>query len=152
MRQSEAAVALIRQVRDGQTHWLAQWNDKWGAFNFIAGHRRPDETFRECLVREIAEELHLSEGTDYRVSAEPPIHLEFVDFSQSTQTQTHYIMELFNVELNPEVHPRVESNSANRWLSAAEIEAGQTQDGQPVSATMKRLHKMTGTFSESRRS
>jgi 8-oxo-dGTP pyrophosphatase MutT (NUDIX family) len=139
MRQSEAAVALIRLVRDGQTHWLAQWNDKWGAFHFVSGHRRPDETFRECLVREIAEELHLSDGTDYQVSAERPTHLEFVDFSQSTQTQTRYIMELFSVELNPGAHPRVESNPANCWLNAAEIEAGQTRDGQPVSATMKRL-------------
>jgi 8-oxo-dGTP pyrophosphatase MutT (NUDIX family) len=139
MRQSEAAVALISLMRDGQTYWLAQWNDKWGAFHFVAGHRRPEETFRDCLVREIAEELHLSEGVDYQVSAEPPIHLEFVDFSQSTQTQTCYIMELFNVELSPESRPRVESNPANRWLSVAEIEAGQTRDGQPVSATMKRL-------------
>jgi len=139
MRQSEAAVAVIRLVRDGQTHWLAQWNDKWGAFHFVSGHRRPDETFRECLVREIAEELHLSEGTDYRVWAEAPTHLEFVDFSQSTQTQTRYIMELFNVELSPGVQTMVERNPANRWLSVAEIEAGQTQDGQPVSATMKRL-------------
>ena len=88
---------------------------------------------------EIAEELHLSEGTDYRVLAEPPTHLEFVDFSQSTQTQTRYFMELFHLELNPAAHPWVESNSANRWLSPAEIEAGQTQSGQPVSATMKRL-------------
>jgi 8-oxo-dGTP pyrophosphatase MutT (NUDIX family) len=141
MRQSEAAVAVIRRVRDGQTFWLARWNDKWSAFHFVSGHRRPDETFRECLVREIAEELGLSEGADYQVSAEPPIHWEFVDFSQSTQTQTCYNMELFNVELSAGAHPSVESNLANRWLSAAEIEAGQTQDGQPVSATMKRLHK-----------
>jgi 8-oxo-dGTP pyrophosphatase MutT (NUDIX family) len=141
MRQSEAAVAVIRLVRDGQTHLLAQWNAKWGAFNFIAGHRRPDETFRECLVREIAEELHLGEGPDYRVSADLPIHLEFVDFSERTQTQTRYIMELFNVELCLGACTQVESNSANRWLSAAEIEAGQTRDGRTVSATMKRLHK-----------
>jgi hypothetical protein len=68
-----------------------------------------------------------------------PAHREFIEFSQSTQTQTRYIMELFNVELSPEAHPGVENNPANRWLSAAEIEAGRTQDAQPVSATMKRL-------------
>ena len=51
MRQSEAAVAVIRLVRDGQTHWLAQWNDHWGAFHLVSGHRRPGETFREWWER-----------------------------------------------------------------------------------------------------
>jgi 8-oxo-dGTP pyrophosphatase MutT (NUDIX family) len=139
MRQSEAAVALIRRSADGQTLWLAQWNPKWRRFHFVSGHRRHDETFWECLVREIAEELHLSDGTDYRVSADAPTHLEFVDYSESTQTQTRYIMELFSVELSSGAHPKVESNPENRWLTEAEIQAEQTRDGQPVSATMKRL-------------
>jgi len=139
MRQSEAAVALIHRQQDGQALWLAQWNDKWQAYNLVSGHRRHDETFRDCLVREIEEELHLSEGTDYRVSAESPTQLEFMGFSESTQTETRYIMELFNVELSPGAYPRVETDSANRWLTEAEIQAGQTQDGQSVSPTMKRL-------------
>jgi 8-oxo-dGTP pyrophosphatase MutT (NUDIX family) len=139
MRQSEAAVALIRRIQDGQTFWLAQWNPKWRRFHFVSGHRRPDETFRECLVREIAEELALGEGADYQVSSAPPIHLEFIDFSESAQTETRYTMELFNVELSSGAHPKVETNSANRWLTEAEIQAGQTHDGQPVSATMRRL-------------
>ena len=139
MRQSEAAVALIRRIDDGQTLWLAQWNPKWRRFHFVSGHRRHDETFRECLVREVAEELGLSEGPDFQVSSAPPTHLEFIDFSESTQTQTRYIMELFNVELSSGAHPRVECNPENRWLTEAEIQAEQARDGQLVSATMKRL-------------
>jgi len=139
MRQSEAAVALIHRQQDGQARWLAQWNDKWQAYNLVSGHRRRDETFRDCLVREIEEELHLSEGTDYRVSAEAPTQLEFIGFSESTQTETRYIMELFNVELGSGVNPWVEADPANRWLTEAEIQAGRTQDGRPVSGTMKRL-------------
>src|SRR5271163_3435974 len=105
MRQSEAAVALIHRRRDGQDFWLAQWNTKWCAYHFVAGHRRDDETFRECVVREIAEELHLVVGTDYRVATEPATHLEFVDFSRSAQSQTCYIMELFAVNLGAGAHP-----------------------------------------------
>jgi 8-oxo-dGTP pyrophosphatase MutT (NUDIX family) len=144
MRRSEAAVALIRRAQDGQTLWLAQWNDKWQAYHFVSGHKRPDESFRECLVREIAEELQLGLGTDYRISAASPIHLEFTDFSESTQTETRYIMELFNVELGSGAHPGVEADPANRWLTDAEIHAGQTSDGRPVSATMKRLLSEVG--------
>ncbi len=139
MRRSEAAVAIIRREERGQTLWLAQWNPKWGAFHFVSGHKRPEETFRECLVREIEEELHLRESDDYRVSAADPTHLDFVDFSVSTQTETRYIMELFNVELDPRGAPMVDANPENRWLTEAEIQAGQTSDGKPVSVTMRRL-------------
>jgi len=68
-----------------------------------------------------------------------PTHLKFTDFSESTQTQTHYIIELFSVELSSGAHHRVEANSENRWLTDAEIQAGETRVGRPVSATMKRL-------------
>jgi hypothetical protein len=139
MRQSEASVALIRRTREGQTLWLAQWNPKWRAFHFISGHRRPEESFHACLVREFEEELHLREGRDYRVSPANPIHLDFVDFSVSTQVETRYIMELFNVELDPRADPTVEANSENRWLSEVEILMGRTSEGRPVSATMRRL-------------
>ncbi|MGO9465409.1 MAG: tetratricopeptide repeat protein [Isosphaeraceae bacterium] len=151
MRQSEAAVALIRRIQDGQTLWLAQWNPKWRRFHFVSGHRRPDETFRQCLVREVAEELELGEGADYQVSPAPPMHLEFTDFSESTQTETCYIMELFGVELGSAAYPKVDRNAENRWLSEAEIEAGQTHDGRPVSATMKRMLGAIGRDQRPRR-
>jgi 8-oxo-dGTP pyrophosphatase MutT (NUDIX family) len=79
-----AAFAVIRRDERGQTLRLAQWNPKWGAYHFVGGHKRPEETFRECLVREIGEELHLCEGLDYRIASAAPTHLEFMDFSEST--------------------------------------------------------------------
>ncbi len=139
MRQSFAAIALIHREEKGQKLWLAQWNAKWGAYHFVGGHKRPAETFRECLVREVAEEIELGEGADYQVSSAPPIHLEFADFSESTQAQTCYIMELFGVDLGSGAQAKVDRNAENRWLTDAEIEAGRTRDGQPVSLTMKRL-------------
>ena len=101
--------------------------------------RGPRNRFARAWWREIGEELKLSEGPDFQVSLAPPVHLEFIDFSESTQTRTRYIMELFRVELSAGADATVESNSENRWLTEAEMDAGQTRDGQPVSATMKRL-------------
>jgi 8-oxo-dGTP pyrophosphatase MutT (NUDIX family) len=139
MIRSEAAVAVIHRIDDGQSRWLGQWNVKWQRYHFVSGHRTPGETFRECLVREIAEELDLSEGPDYLVSTAAPIHIEFIDISQSTRTQTHYILELFRVEPSSWVRSKVESNSENRWLTESEVRAGRTTDGHPVSATMSRI-------------
>jgi len=92
-------------------------------------------------VREIGEELHLCEGLDYRISSTAPTHLEFMDFSESTQTQTSYIMELFGVELGREACSKAESEADNRWLSEAEIQVERTHDGRRVTPTMKRLRE-----------
>jgi 8-oxo-dGTP pyrophosphatase MutT (NUDIX family) len=114
MRQSEAAVSLIHRVQEGQTFWLAQWNPNWRRFHFVSGHRRAEESFRECLVREIAEELGLREGADYQVLQAHPAQLDFFDFSESSRAETRYIMGLFNVQLKPGTDREVDANPANR--------------------------------------
>ena len=139
MRRSESAFAIIRRHEQGRTLWLAQWNARWGAYHVVGGHREPGESFRECLVREVGEELHLREGLDYQFASVPPVPLEFTAFSEGARAQTRYIMELFLVELSPEACSNVGDDAGNRWLSETEIEAGQTHDGRRVSPTMKRL-------------
>src|SRR5262245_472085 len=99
MRQSIAGLALIRRQQDGRTLWLAQWNPKWQRYNFVSGHKRPDESFRDCVVREVGEELGLSAGTDFHAAAEPLAHLEYTDWSESARQETAYVMELFEVRL-----------------------------------------------------
>ena len=60
----------------------------------------------------------------------------------SGQAQAHYVMELFNVELGSGAQSRVEADPANRSLTEAEeVQASQIRDGEPVSATMKRLRE-----------
>jgi hypothetical protein len=139
VRRSEASVALIRRIQDGQTLWLTQWNPKWKRFHFVSGHRHPEETFRECLVRELAEEIHLREGTDYTAGAEPLNRIEFTAFSESAQTQTQYLMALFEVDLIGDAQSLVDANPQNRWLSEAEIARERCQDGKLVSATILRI-------------
>lgn len=136
MRTSIAAVALIRREEGGQTLWLAQWNRKWGAYHLIGGHKKPDESFRECAIREVTEELHLEEGRDFSVADEPLAHLEFTALSESARVETAYMMELFPVELIGAARRKVDADPENRWLTAAEVEARQAADARPISKTM----------------
>jgi len=136
MRTSTAAFAVLRRRREGRTEWLAQWNPRWHAYNLVGGHQRPDETFRQCLVREVGEELGLQADTDCRVAPEPLAHLEYTAWSASAGAETAYTMELFAVELlTPRAEERVADAAANRWLSEGEIRAGRGADGRPVSPT-----------------
>jgi 8-oxo-dGTP pyrophosphatase MutT (NUDIX family) len=142
MRSSIASIALIRREVAGQTLWLAQWNDAWNAFNFVGGHKHDNESFRECLVREIEEELGLSDGHDVLVASAPLQHLEYTDISQRTGEQTAYVIELFDVALlGDRALATIDANPANRWLSEAEIGNRSCGDGRAVSDTISRLLK-----------
>jgi 8-oxo-dGTP pyrophosphatase MutT (NUDIX family) len=137
MRRSIAALALIERDRNGRNEWLAQWNSHWQRFHLVGGHKRGEESFRECVIREIEEELGLRDGVEISVAARPKAHLEFVAWAQ---TETAYTMELFEARFRGlAACEKVEANPQNRWLSEAEIRAGRCADGRPVSPTMRQL-------------
>lgn len=151
MRRSIAAIAVIR-LRDeyGQTLWLAQWNKNWNAYAFIGGHKRPDESFRDCMLREVSEELGLTEKADFLVASEPLARLEYTAWSQSAQEDTAYTMELFDVQLTDTARQKLQTNPANRWLTEDELQTQQTSDKKPVSSTMPLLLRKAGLLTETR--
>ncbi len=145
MRTSVAALALLRRTSaTGSVEYLAQWHARWNGYHFVGGHNRPDESFRACCVREIEEELHLTEGRQFRVAAGPLAHLEYVAFSQGAGAETAYTIELFDVELLGDAAQIVAADAANRWLSEADIRARRCRDGKAVSDTMLRLLTLAG--------
>ena len=145
MRISQASMALITRSGPGDNpRWLAQWNEKWQAFNLVGGHRKSDESSRDCCVREVVEELRLRPEVDFVVATEPRVVLRYEAFSRSSQTVTQYEMTLFEVKLAMEADAIIDANLANRWLTTAEIQAEQCHDGKRVSETMARLLRAAG--------
>lgn len=140
MRSSVSALALIRRQRDGHTEWLAQWNERWQCFHFVGGHKLSAETFRDCVSREVAEELRLAADTEFTVASDPAAHLEYVAWSRTAGEQTEYTVELFDVRLiGPAAGETIAARPENRWLTEREIEREQTDDGLAVSRTMALL-------------
>lgn len=133
LRESQAAVALIRARHETTWTFLCHWSGSWRALHFVGGHREPGETFRACAVREACEELGVA-ACDVSVEAEPLGHLEYVTHSRSAGVPTAYVIEVFPAALAPgAVLGRPEPE--NRWVTRAEIRAGVTADGTPVSPT-----------------
>lgn len=142
-RRSVAAVALIRRRQGAQTLYLAQWNPNWRALHLIAGHKHPDEAFRGCLIREIGEELGLTEATEFIASDRPLARLEFDAQSASVGQMTSYTMDVFEVEvIGDSALAKVEANPENRWVTEAEIGAGGCEDGTRISPTTRRILTM----------
>src|SRR5438874_7206860 len=100
MRTSVAALALFRRAApSGCVEYLAQWNDAWSAFHFIGGHKRVDESFRHCCVREVVADLDLVEERDFRIALERRQHLRYIHSSGNAGVETGYTFELFDAEL-----------------------------------------------------
>jgi len=137
-------VAIIQAERAGRLRWLAQWNRKWQALHFVGGHKLAEESFRECVIREVTEELGLSAAGEFHVADDPLARVSYIAHSQSAREDTLYSLELFEVAIHSPAECKVDSNSMNRWLTAGEIREQRCDDGTAVSATMERLLQQTG--------
>jgi tetratricopeptide (TPR) repeat protein len=145
MHPSVAALALFRRAGPGDAvEYLSQWNERWLALHFIGGHKEPGESFRACCVREITEGLHLAEGSQVRVAAEPLAHLDYVAFSHGAVVETAYTIELFAAALLGDGEQVVAADPANRWVSEADIRARRCRDGRAVSDMMFRVLTLAG--------
>jgi 8-oxo-dGTP pyrophosphatase MutT (NUDIX family) len=142
-RMSLGAFALIaRRDEDGQPRWLARWNARWNQYNFVGGHLHQDETFPQCLTRELVEELALNAGEDYVVLDPSPLRrFEYTDWSASARQQTRYILEVYAVRLLPHVHyERLATRKPLCWVSKTEVESRHCNGGgDAVSEAMKRI-------------
>lgn len=148
MRVSRAGLACITRMGASGPEYLTQWSEKWQMFSLVGGHVEDGETFRECCVREIEEELELKPGLGFRV-AEQPVRprLEYVAMSGGAKVETQYVVELYEVELLGSVAlDAVQANPANRWLTRDEIEARLTYDGQPISAQVQTVFTLSGVW------
>ncbi len=135
MRHSEGGIALIQRTVAGKREWLAQWNENWKAFFFIGGHRKGNETFRECVIREIEEELGLT-SAECPVEASPAHHLEYRAISHGAGELTAYTMELFDAHPTLDSMQKIARSSMNKWLVEDEIRRMEAHDGRAVSVSM----------------
>ena len=126
---------------------MVRWNEKWGCYNFVSGHKLTVESFRECLVREIHEELGLIETRDYTIRPEPPVRTVFVAWSESARVETKYTMALFAVNLADNVLQRISSAQEIRWLSLEELRGRKCRDDKPVSEIAAQLLAAAGQLS-----
>ncbi len=83
LRESRASVALICRHHGDDVQWLARWNKNWSCYYFVGGHKHDDETYYECLVRELKEELGITGDKDFSALEEPVARLEYTAWSKS---------------------------------------------------------------------
>lgn len=133
-RRSAAGLALISSERAGVRRWLARWNVAWNRFSLVGGHKRAPESFRECVSREVQEELGLKAESDFVLASNPMCRLEFNDWSERAQERTSYIWQVFAVKLVTAAAQRaVDSQPKTAWLTEQEIRDHKTRHGKHIS-------------------
>jgi 8-oxo-dGTP pyrophosphatase MutT (NUDIX family) len=139
MRTSQAGLARIRRIGpDGHWQYLVQWSERWRSYSLVGGHVETNETFRECCIREVEEELGLSRS-EFTVSEALGTPIRYTAYSHGSGVMTDYCMELFDVELTPQELKRISAVPSNRWLSEQEIRQQATRDHQPISLQVRNV-------------
>ena len=144
-RQSVASAAVICRETDGQPQWLCRWNQNWQCYHVVGGHKKARESFLDCVRREVSEELGLTFERDFSTIDDPLECVRYTAWSNSAGEETDYVIQLFAVHLAASV---LDSNALDgedvRWLSRADIERGQCDDGKPVSSATVRFLRSIG--------
>lgn len=137
MRTSQAALAIITRVSSfGQTEYLSQWNNAWQAYSLIGGHVEEEETFQQCCIREVAEELECDEQT-ITATPYPYATLRFREFSRAAKVETDYHWQVFIVRVSDTTLQQLPADCA--WVGADRIRARFTTDGKPIAEQVHRV-------------
>jgi hypothetical protein len=134
------SIALIRKPADHRTLWLARWQDRGRWYDFVMAEPLGDESFRECIDREVGWVLDLERERDYLVSNMAQINLNFSDALPGDAHETHIVVAFYVVDLyRKSAWQRVDADRANCWLTAEQIYAGLAQDERPINPNLRFL-------------
>ena len=104
----------------------------------MTAERLDDESFRECLDREIAWVLDLRRGKDYIVSSQARLHLDVP--VEAADDETFFVVEFYIADLYGKAsRGMVELNRDVSWLTSDEVLSGQTSKGVPVNPSLVEL-------------
>jgi len=138
MNHFTGSIALLRHPEQLENLWLAYWDARCKHFDFVTAERLDDESFRECLDREIAWVLDLRRAKDYIISSQARLHLDLP--VESTDGESFYVVEFYVTDLYGKAsRAMVELNKDARWLTSDEVLSGQTSEGVPVNPSLVEL-------------
>lgn len=133
------SVALIPEDSESNSRWLCLWDNNRSCFDCVTAERGDNESFRDCIHREVLESLDLTKR-DVLVSNMAQLNLEFVHTLPESTSDTHVAVSFYLVHLYSETaRQAVKEMVEGRWLTGKELLHGETTDGWAVSPTLSYL-------------
>ncbi len=117
MQKYVRSLALIARVNEQHSLWLCQWCDQRACDDFVSGERRADESFRDCIDREVAKSLGL-QWRDFLVANMAQLNMEFAAVLPGEQHPYHVAVAFYIVHLyHAASRQRVASLPNTKWLT-----------------------------------
>ena len=140
------SIGMIRHPDFPEQKWLGSWNPSAGQFSFVFAEKIGNDTFRECLDREIGWLLPLRRGRDYLISSMARIHLE-TELITRPGSSDAFVVELFVVDLYGK-QSLASINQADElsWLTVSELIQGKTNEDLPIAPTLVQLLRKGSVF------
>lgn len=139
MSLSQVAVALIRHPEEGEKRWLTMRDPHRQQFQLITAQRLEQESFRDCLDREIAWRLRLRRKKDYIISSMARLHLELREDAEPVVNGID-VIQFITVNLYGRLaRLSVSGNRSVAWFSATEILSGRGTGGCEIDTSLNAL-------------
>lgn len=138
--QNHTSVALIRHPEGKERKWLVKWVSASGWWTFVTAERIGNESWRECLDRELAWVFPLRRGKDYLISSMARLHLEEIVCDSQTGEDLHVAFEFFVVDpYGRDARKTFDTLEGTRWVTTAELLGGNASDGTAIDPQLTEL-------------
>ncbi|HBN77613.1 MAG TPA: hypothetical protein DD473_17740 [Planctomycetaceae bacterium] len=119
------SVAMMRHPEEGEKRWMTLWNSKRKQFEMVTALRLENDTYRECLDRELAWKLDLQRGKEYLISSMARLHIEQELILPGDEKPTLYVIEFYVADpYGKQSFNKLEERKDIHWLTTHEILAG----------------------------
>lgn len=133
------SVALIPDWAESNSKWSCVWDNVRSCFDFVTAERSGNESFRDCIHREVLEALSLTKR-HVLVANMAQLNLEFVDALPESTSDSHIAVSFYLVHLYSRAARLAGKEMVEgRWLTGKELLNGETTDGWRVSPNLSYL-------------
>lgn len=123
------SIALIRHPDRPEQQWLGIFDERRQFYSFITAERLNQESWRECLDRELSWALDLRRGKDYLISHMARLHFSESHFDPATGDEIEVELEFYVVDpYGRKGRAAFEQLEGVRWLSNDELRHAVTTD------------------------
>lgn len=133
------SIALIRRFENEQTRWLVQHHECSNICRLIQAERLEEESFRECIDREVSWALSLERNKDYIISSVPRLHLEVQLRAPGKEEGDKIVVEFYVVDLYGRKAAGKLDQENLYWVTGAELKLGVTGDGRAIDPLQQKL-------------
>ena len=124
------SIGIIRRFVDENEQWLMIRDDFENTYRLIQADREENETFRDCLHKNLETELGLNPKKDYIISGLSMAHHQAPIEWPGEERPQWVIVQFFPIQLyGQSARDKITQHSTAEWISLADIAIDKSPNG-----------------------